>query len=314
MNIPALAQTALAYGEVLWDILPDHAALGGAPANFAYRLSTLGIATKIASRVGNDELGQKALQELLKRGCDTSLIQKGSDLPTGTVDVALSSEGNPSYTINPNTAYDMIELSPELSSYGASSALICFGTLIQRSKQSRNTLYSLLDTSKIATKFLDINLRTGCFTKETVGESLKRADILKLNESEKLVISEMFSIKANSTSTFCQEISDMFNLKACVVTLGANGSFGYTRVGDKAFNPGYTVEVVDTIGAGDSFAAGFAVGWMGQCQLQDCLEMGNRLGALAAKTSGAMSPFLDDAENLEISEPNPEVLRMVFGK
>ena len=116
--------SVLALGELLWDVLPSERLLGGAPANFCYRLRQLGVPALIVSRVGQDALGDELLAGLSEKNFDLSLVQRDPSFATGTVDVILTAEGNPSFTINKTVAYDFMEATPELLSAASGSALM----------------------------------------------------------------------------------------------------------------------------------------------------------------------------------------------
>ena len=161
----------VAFGELLWDLLPSGAQLGGAPANFALRAQGVGCKVSLVTRIGNDAYGKEALATLKTLGLDTSCVQIDERLPTGTVDVQLSEQGNASYHIVKNVAYDHIALVPELEELSSTVDLICFGTLSQRALVSRSTLYSFIEMCPRAIKLVDINLRKECYSPETVRRS-----------------------------------------------------------------------------------------------------------------------------------------------
>ena len=284
----------IAFGELLWDLLPSGSALGGAPANFSFRLSTLGLPVLLISRVGRDKFGEEACRILAAAGLDVSGIQHEPKLATGTVDVSLSRTGAPRFVINKNVAYDEIACEDQLLKQAERSPLIYFGTLAQRAPTARNTLYSLLDAAPQAVKFLDINLRKECYSGETVTQSLKRADILKLNDDEVEILSELFALRVASVAAFCRSAMDRFNLKVCIVTLGDKGVFALSKDGQETYLPGYVVNVVDTVGSGDSFSAGFVASYLRGCRLDECCHAGNTLGALVASRRGAMAPVSED--------------------
>jgi fructokinase len=280
--------TVLMYGELLWDILPSGPVLGGAPANGCFRLQTLGHAAVLVSRVGDDEIGKKALEILENNGVNISYVQVDKTVPTGTVDVTLSPEGNASYVINRGVAYDQIELTPALKALAPQVAAICFGTLIQRTPVSRNTLMRILDAAPQAVKILDINLRKDCYSLETVSESLKRADIVKLNDSEAEVLASMLDIPIPNLRSFADALMSRFDIKVCLITKGANGVFGRSQT-EECDLPGIQVKVADTIGSGDAFNAAFIHAYLEGHSLVDCCTAGNRLGALVASRQGGMS-------------------------
>ncbi len=281
----------LAFGELLWDLLPSGKVLGGAPANFAVHLNALGIPVYLVSRVGNDELGNLALQQLSSRGLDLSLVQKDFSHTTGTVDVSLDNKGNPSFVINPNVAYDFIELEPSLIEKAQSSSVICYGSLVQRTEKTRSTLYSLLKNSPHVTKILDINLRKNCYTPETLKASLEFADILKLNEDELHEVAEMFILRTDNIKTTTSNLIHQFQLESCLVTRGDKGVFALTEQGETAEYPANKVKVIDTIGSGDAFTAGFVIRLIEGESFAKCCEFGNRLGGMVAATKGGMTPI-----------------------
>ena len=174
-----MEKTVLAFGEVLWDILPSRTILGGAPFNFIYRVNSLGETGLMISRLGRDELGHRAHGQIVQSGLDTQFIQWDAELPTGTVEVSFDKQNNPDYFIVPDVAYDRIEITEELLDAASAADCVCFGTLSQRAAQSRKTLERLLKEAATGLKLLDINLRKQCYSLETVISSLEKADVLK---------------------------------------------------------------------------------------------------------------------------------------
>ncbi len=281
----------LAFGELLWDLLPSGPVLGGAPANFAFRMNTLGAPTRLVSRLGRDALGQEAFAQLTALGMDTSQIQWDDALPTGTVPVRLDIRGNPEFTIVPNVAYDQIECTDALAELAGQVKCICFGTLVQRTKCSRRTLRTLLSKAPSALKLLDLNLRKECYTEQTIAESLERANILKLNEAEMNHLAALFGLPTGSLEGFARAAIEQWNLTHCLVTLGEWGAFAASAQGEAAYSPGYEVELADTCGSGDAFSAGFLYELLrGQTTVR-CVEAGNALGAIVATQHGATQPI-----------------------
>lgn len=280
----------LAIGELLWDLLPSGAVLGGAPANVAVQAYQRGATVSLVSRVGNDDFGAKAIAFLSNFGLDTKLIQIDQTKPTGTVPVRLDKSGNPSFTITKDVAYDQIEPTNALLKHAGEAAVICFGTLAQRSPVTRQTLYQVLDSNHEAVRFLDINLRKECYSKETIESSLERCTMLKINRSEVKHLREMFSIpdKANVIA-FCQSLHERFGISTVLITLGEGGSFAYEASGITFYEPGFRVCVQDTIGAGDAFTAGFIVSLLKGQDIAECCRAGNTLGSLSATKVGGMS-------------------------
>jgi len=287
----------LTFGEILWDILPSCTVLGGAPFNFVYRVNSLGDTGLMVSRLGRDELGRKAFEQVIQLGLDTTYIQWDDHFPTGTVQVSFDKENNPDYVIIPNVAYDQIELTDVLLGVASTADCLCFGTLSQRSGKSRRTIEQLLAESGESLKLLDINLRKDCYSMETVTFSLQKADILKLNEDEAHQLGDMLDISHRSLLEFCQEASRKWSLKFCLVTLGEKGAFVLSDDGQKVYVPGYKVSLVDSLGSGDAFSAGFVHKILRGASITEACEFGNVLGALVASNKGATSLItLDEIE------------------
>lgn len=283
-----MRKTVISFGEVLWDLLPTGPVLGGAPGNFAFRVNSLGDEGIMISRVGQDEAGSKAVAQLAANGMNLAAVQRDESLPTGTVRVALDANREPDYFIVPGVAYDAIEVTPPLLALAARADAFCFGTLAQRSPQSRATLYELLDQVGDGLKFLDVNLRKDCYTLETVAESLRRAEVLKLNEAEAVFLAEVSGLSAASPGEFCQRMVDRWSLDHCVMTLGEKGSLAVSANNTRVvYVPGYQIALVDPCGSGDAFSAGFLHGLLRQWPLPECCELGNALGALVATQHGA---------------------------
>ncbi|MBZ0257879.1 hypothetical protein K8I31_17580, partial [bacterium] len=187
------AKTIVAFGEVLWDLLPSGPQLGGAPFNFCYRAHSLGMNAAMISRLGRDDLGKQAHQRLVELGVSDTCVQWDEDRPTGTVKIELDQDNQPDYYIVPDVAYDFIQANGAALHAAQSADCICYGTLAQRHETSRETLKKLLSAAENAVKLYDINLRKKCYTKELITASLQQANIMKLNEDEAWLLRDMFS-------------------------------------------------------------------------------------------------------------------------
>jgi fructokinase len=286
-----MKKTVLAFGEVLWDILPSCTVLGGAPFNFAYRVNSLGDIGLMISRLGRDELGQKAFDKVVLLGLDTGFLQWDDHLPTGTVQVSFDEENNPDYVIIPQVAYDRIELTNGLLEAASSADCLCFGTLSQRAEKSRRTIEQLLESSQKGLKFLDVNLRKKCYSLKTVTFSLRKADVLKLNEQEAHQLGEMLGLSRRNLPEFCEEMLNEWSLRHCLVTLGEEGVVAMSAEGDRVYVPGYKIKLADSLGSGDAFSAGFVYQILrGECLAAAC-KFGNALGAIVATQTGATCPI-----------------------
>ena len=183
----------VAVGEVLWDLFPEGPLLGGAPANFAYHAHGLGAQVQLITRVGSDELGREILRRFRGMGLSDATVQVDETAPTGTVQVQLSGNGLAHFTIQENVAWDFIALTDEALAAARRADAICFGSLGQRSEKSRDTIQRLVEAAPAhALKVFDINLRQKFYSREVIQESLRWADVLKLNDDELPTLAAMF--------------------------------------------------------------------------------------------------------------------------
>ena len=284
----------VAFGEILWDLLPQGRTLGGAPFNFAYRVNSLGDTAFPVSRLGRDPLGREAWDLVTSFGIDPSCLQWDNAFPTGTVQVSFDADNNPDFLIVPSVAYDFIESTPALEQIAQSADCLCFGTLIQRSEVSRNSLRRLLQSAASSRKLLDVNLRKDCFTSETVTQSIEFADIVKLNDKEVVAVAEMLGLPALALPELAPEMARRCSLEAVVVTLGQKGVFAASREGQLVYVPGFRVPVVDSVGSGDAFSAGFVNRLLRGATLNEACVFGNLMGAVSATKRGGTAPISSD--------------------
>jgi len=172
-------------GEVLWDLLPGGKQLGGAPANFAYMSNLLGDHGIVASRIGSDPLGREMAEAMQQLGLTTSYLQTDETHSTGTVGVKVDPTGQPEFTITPSVAWDFLDWTPLWEELAGQADVVCFGTLAQRSPNSRVTIRRFLQAVRTDTlRVFDVNLRQTFFSAEVLSESLKYSDVVKLNDLE----------------------------------------------------------------------------------------------------------------------------------
>lgn len=301
-------KTIVAYGEVLWDLLPSGPVLGGAPLNFVYRINSLGYRGIMISQLGNDAFGDQALEQMTALGMETDFIRRTSEYPTGTVEITLDEQKNPDFTIIPNVAYDYIRHTPEMDELVRKAECLCFGTVAQRSDVSRRTLEDLLDLFSGQYVLFDINLRKNCYTSEVIKASLARSSILKLNDGEMPVVAQLYGIPDKSIQKFTDGLFQKIPLKYCLVTLGAQGAFAASNDGEKVYEPAYRVNLVDTCGSGDAFTAGFLYALLENQGLRQACKFGNALGAMVAEQHGAtqtttlseIEQFMQKRETIEV--------------
>lgn len=280
-----------AFGELLWDLLPSGKVLGGAPANFIYRINSFGDQGTLLSKVGNDKAGREARLALRSLGLSDENIQTDYEFPTGSVKVKIDEHGIPDFNIITDVAYDHIEINTEMIDAFSEADCVCFGTLVQRYGISKNTLRELIHESPNVVKFLDINLRKKCYTAASVEESLRMTNILKANDEELLITKKLLGLKSDSLKELSKEVIETFKIDIICCTLGENGAFCLTKDQLFHYDPGYQITLGDTVGAGDAFSAGFVHYYMNGQPIENALRFGNAAGAMVSTTTGATSPI-----------------------
>jgi len=280
-----------AFGELLWDLLPNGKVLGGAPANFIYRINSFGDNGTLLSKVGNDKAGKEAREALKNLGVSDENVQTDYEFPTGSVKVKIDNYGNADYDIITDVAYDHIEINAEMMDAFGQADCVCFGTLVQRYGISKNTLRELIHESSEVVKFLDINLRKKCYTAASIEDSLRMTNILKTNDEELLITKYLLNLRHSDLKDLAQETIEKYNLDILLCTLGENGAFCITKEGLSYYDPGYQIDLIDTVGSGDAFSAGFVNYYMNGHPIEEALRFGNAAGAMVATTTGATSPI-----------------------
>ena len=280
-------------GEALWDVLPEGKKLGGAPANFAYHVSQFGLDSCVVSAIGEDKLGEEILANFNEKKLDR--IIETVPYPTGTVQVEIDQAGVPQYEIKENVAWDNIPWTPQLEMLARRTKAVCFGSLAQRSVVSRETIGRFLDTMPSADGSLvvfDINLRQGFYNAEILENSMKRCNILKINDEELVTVSRMFGWPGIDLEDKCWLLLGKYNLQMLILTCGINGSYVFTP-GSYSFRETPLVEVADTVGAGDSFTAAFISSILKGKSVQEAHKIAVEVSAFVCTQNGAM-PILPE--------------------
>ena len=286
--------TVVLFGEVLADIFPDRTVLGGAPFNVARHLKAFGQNPVLITRLGNDALRDEVLRVMSQNGMDLVGVQCNNKYPTGQVLVHIEN-GSHRFEILPEQAYDFIHLAvARMATISVSPALVYFGTLAQRHETSRRALKSLLRSTE-AVKFLDINLRLPWYDKRTLRQSLQYADTLKLNIEELGVLVEMFDLPGSKPQDQIGALMKQFNLDQAVITRGEEGAWQVNREGKivEATLKSKITKWVDTVGAGDGFAAVCILGTLLRWPMARTLERANALAAAICGIRGAVPEHAD---------------------
>ena len=281
-------------GEALWDVLPEGKKIGGAPANFAYHVSQFGLTSCVVSAVGPDALGKEIQENLTSKGLNHLIAEV--PYPTGTVQVEIDQAGVPQYEIKENVAWDNIPYTSQLESLAKRTQAVCFGSLAQRNVVSRETINRFLDAmpqTEDSLVVFDVNLRQGFYNKEILCNSMKRCNILKINDEELVTVSRMFGYPGIDLQDKCWILLGKYNLKMLILTCGINGSYVFTP-GNVSFQPTPKVDVADTVGAGDSFTAAFIASILKGKSVAEAHSIAVRTSAFVCTKDGAMPVLPSD--------------------
>ena len=278
-------------GEALWDVLPEGKKLGGAPANFAFHAGQHGFSSVAVSALGQDRLADETVEQLEEK--HLAYCMPRVPYPTGTVQVTLDDEGIPTYDIKENVAWDNIPFNDDIRTVAENAQAVCWGSLAQRNVVSRETIYRFLDaTPKGCMKIFDINLRQQFYTKEVICESMKRCNVLKINDEELVIIGRMFGYPGLDMENKCWLILGKYNLDMLVLTCGTNGSYVFTP-GEMSYQPTPRVQVADTVGAGDSFTGTFCAAVLSGMPVAEAHKRAVEVSAFVCTQNGAM-PMLPE--------------------
>ncbi len=281
----------LSFGEIIYDIFPNGAVLGGAALNVAVHLARLGGESYLVSMVGADELGQRAIVDISSMGVKTKYIGLSS-FDTSRADITLKEDGSASYSFNFPSAFDEIRLFPQeyKSILGVEWDGVVFGTLACRSDITKETLERLLDKIKAKEILFDVNLRGDFYSKDIIEYGISKATILKLNEEELSIISAHFE---EDIDVFAKKLLDNYqNLNGIVITKGCNGICYVIRGGDFSVQARNTT-LCDTVGAGDSVSAAFLYFLLSSGNYLYALDKAAALSGFVVSTKGALAEYSD---------------------
>ena len=275
-----------AIGEILFDIYPTTKKLGGAPLNFLYHIFKLTGQGNIVSRIGKDILGSSIFEFLNNIKMPAEFIQVDHLHPTGVASVTLNEKSEPTFTIDEDRAYDFIEKTRSVEKLiNEGTDCLYFGTLAQRSEVSRATIQSLFN--KKIKYFCDLNIRQEFYSKEIIETSLKTANILKLSVGELKLLNDIFIKVDFETEKISKLIITEFDLDYLAVTLGGEGSL-ILKKDEVNHYKSKPVEIIDTVGAGDAFAAIFCIGCLQSWKLDKINKLANDFASELCKINGAL--------------------------
>jgi fructokinase len=291
MKIPSI----VGIGELLWDELPTGPRLGGATTNFAVFSARLGNRVSLVSKIGSDAFGREAKQILAEPSLALDDLQISAKHPTGTVEVQFSPQNQPRYTIGVDVAWDFIEWTPPLLNLASTTDAVYFGTLSQRHLVSRTTIRRFVEaTPGSCVRVCDVNLRMPWCSSEVLVWSMRQATVLKISDEE---LSPVFALLGESLPQIpaspggAKDAADRLleHFPGCAlvaVTLGAHGCLIATRQ-QVHQHPGFLIQPVDPVGAGDAFSAGLVHSYLRSASLPAMAEVGNLCGSYVASQHGA---------------------------
>ena len=286
-------QIVVGLGEVLWDCFADSRRPGGAPANVAFHAGQLGHRGVVCSRVGTDELGRELVDYLHDRNMETAYIQRDRRRTTGRVTVDASIPERPTFVIHEDVAWDSIGFNADLKRLMGEASAVCFGTLAQRSRRSRETIHRSLACADNALIVYDVNLRQLWYQREWIEKSMAAARIVKLNVNEVSMLAGLLDIGSADPEAFGRAVRKRVGVDIVCVTRAADGCVLIAP--DQTVDvPGVQVEVADAVGAGDAFTAALISGCLRGWSLQKTAAFANEVGALVASRPGAMPVLVDD--------------------
>lgn len=280
-------------GEALWDVYPDAAHFGGAPANFACHAASLGAEAWMVSAVGVDEFGDRALESLRQHGVECGCLRRDRAHPTGRVMVTLDAAHQAHYEIAAATAWDHLEWSDDLATLARRCDAVCFGTLGQRSPTSRDTIRRFVEsTPRAALRVFDVNLRQHFYDSETIETSLTIASAVKLNGDELPLVAERCGIDAGTPPDMLRDLMSRYDLRLAALTCGPDGAL-LMAGGEESRCPATPATVVDTVGAGDAFTATLVFDFLRGRPLAEINRHANAVASFICSQPGATAPLPD---------------------
>jgi len=297
-----MKKLVVGLGEVLWDMLPGRKYLGGAPANFAYMTNLMGNEGVVASRVGTDTRGLEATRRMEVLGLPVTSVQRDGSHRTGVVNVEVDEKGLARFEIEESSAWDFLEWTREWHTLAQMADAVCFGSLAQRSPQSRETIRRFVGATRTnAVRIFDVNLRAPFYSQEVLAESMKLADVVKMNDDEVPKVMALGNLVHTDEKSSAQRLIDLYDLKLVCITRGRRGSLLVSRTESRE-QPGVPVKVADTIGSGDAFTAALVHEYLRSASLELMGRVANRVGAWVASQPGPTPTPKDGALEHSLAE------------
>lgn len=264
----------LVFGEIIWDVYPDKSVIGGAPFNFSANVALMGGDVYFVTGLGHDELGKRAEEYIVNYGIKTEFLCR-NDKPTGQCLVTLNDKGVPQYNVLTDVAYDNVTVDEAMLSAmkAAKPEVFYFNTLAQRCEVSEKAIRSILDSMEFDCVFCDVNIRPGCWNRDSLNLCMERADIVKISDEEAHFLTECGLVETGLP--FADAVRKAYpNLKVLVYTMGAKGSAVYDYACGTAYESGEPeqVKVVSTVGAGDCYSASFVHSYLTGASIPEAIR------------------------------------------
>jgi len=280
----------LSFGEIIWDVFPDAAHIGGAPLNFAAHAAMQGVDSYILSGIGRDELADRALIEVSALGVNTALVSR-CDRPTGQCIVTLDENAVPSYNVLSDTAYDLIALPDAKSLEGFD--VLAFGTLALRGAHNKETLSAVMQSASFGEIFTDLNIRAPFYSDESINFCLSHATIVKISDEELPIVTKAALGRTLSVEDAARALCERFSqIKIIIITKGRDGSYAYVAKDGAEYScPTDGSKAISTVGAGDSFGATFLSQYFGGRSIPECLRIASRVSGFVVSREGAVPKY-----------------------
>lgn len=280
----------LSFGEILWDVYPDEKYLGGASLNFAAHLAKNGEEAYMLSALGRDTLGADAKSMVEKWNVSTRFVAELPDKETGKCLVTLDENRIPSYNLLDRVAYDFIPTDTVEGDFD----VLYFGTLALRGAYNRDALQALLSRKAFREVFVDVNIRPPFYSEESVRFAFSKATIVKVSDEELPTVQGLLGMaKSDDYVAFAEALKDSYpNLNCIIITRGGEGAYALNcKTGEHAACPSEKVQVVSTVGAGDSFSAGFLHKYLAGACLMDCLAYATKIAGFVVSQYDAVPEY-----------------------
>ncbi len=283
------------FGEMLVDQFEAGAVVGGAPFNVARHLAAFGHEPLMISAVGHDAHGALLLAEMQRYGMQGGGVQRLANHATGLVDVAMQANGDHEFHIRSNSAWDFIDAAAAHAAAAAlgSTGWLYAGSLALRSATSRAAGLGLLQAHG-GPVYVDLNWREGQVSREVALQAIDRADVLKLNDLELAMLCQWFGIASVAglpePSHVRQLLGKLSPKELLLVTCGAEGALAFDGAGECTARSHNTrrIELVDTVGAGDSFSAVALAGLLRGWNIGTTLQRANDFAGHICEVRGAV--------------------------